>query len=45
MTILQSDIIEICEFLDNMGDGQNDELGKTCKKYSNTLRKLITLIF
>lgn len=45
MAILKSDLEEIIEFLDNLGDGQDDQLGKECKRHSKTIRKLIDLVF
>jgi len=38
-------IVDIIEFLDNLGGGQSDDLGKECEQHSKTLKKLITLIF
>lgn len=44
MVVNTNDIMDIVEFLDNMGDNQNDPLGKQCKKYAETLRELLALI-
>jgi len=42
--IVHNDIIEIIEFLNSLGDGSNDDLGKLCERHSKVLKKLLTLI-